>query len=181
MHQYLLRNAMLMACVFCASILGLTQAGFCQNNSTLSPVKNEKRLPAKVAQKKDKPKPKEDKADSKPKAAKPSEKKPLPLVNEKRSKELLVFVKQNHPEIIPLINSLKKNRKGQYNSAMRTLDREVRTLQSLKQRDPNRYTKSLDQWIVKSKIKLLSAQLAMKKTDSRKEALRKQIRSLIEQ
>lgn len=110
---------------------------------------------------------------------KSTDKKQLPTISKQRRVELMTFVRANHPELRPLLNSLEKRRPDQFQSALRTLDREVKVLQSQKQRAPARYKRSLEQWIVKSKIKLLSAQLALNKSEKEKSALRNRIKALI--
>ena len=110
---------------------------------------------------------------------KPIDKKPLPLVSDKRRGELMKFVDAHHKELRPLINQLRKQRPGQYQIVLRTLDRNVKNIQSLEKKSPARYQRSLDQWILSSRIQLLSAQLAVKKTDKEKAKLRAQIRPLI--
>ncbi len=62
---------------------------------------------------------------------------------------------------------------------MRTLDREVKNLQTWESRSPERYQNLLDQWICKSHIKLISAQLVLKKTDEENSTLKSELKSLI--
>ena len=109
------------------------------------------------------------------------DKKPArPLVSNERRTELTQFVEAHHPELQPLLNSLRENRPSYYESALQTLDRQVEKLQKLQRKSPERYEKSLGQWIAKSKIKLLSAQLATKQTADEKIAIREKLKQLIE-
>ena len=88
----------------------------------------------------------------------------LAAVSAERRAELMDFVNLNHPEIRPLLKLLQKSRPMKYQSTMRTLDREVRTLQNVKAKHPERYDRALEFWTIKSKISLLSAQLAIKRS-----------------
>ena len=107
-------------------------------------------------------------------------KKPLASVTQSRRAELMEFITLHHPEIKPLLNSLQKKRKKQYESAIQTLDQEIKRLQSLEKRAPEKYKKSLEQWVLRSKVKLLSAQLAIKKTNAEKTAVQNRIKAIIE-
>ena len=111
--------------------------------------------------------------------SKAADKKQQPNVSKERRDELMGFVKKHHPDLQPLLQSLQKTSPEQYKAAMRTLDREVKSLQALEKRAPQRYEKSLELWITKSKIKLLSAQLAIKETLPEQQAIEKQIFQLI--
>ena len=103
-----------------------------------------------------------------------------PPVSDQRRTELMKFVNAHHPELQPLLKSLQENRPNYYESALQTLDRHVSKLQKLQQRSPERYEKSLQQWIAKSKIKLLSAQLAIKKTADEKILIKEKLKQLFE-
>lgn len=103
----------------------------------------------------------------------------LPEISAQRRAELIRFVKKHHPAIRPLLVSLEKNRPEKFQAAMRKLDREVKNLQALEERAPERYKNLLEQWICRSKIELLSARLALKKTDDQKAAIKKELKSLI--
>ena len=114
-----------------------------------------------------------------PTNSKTTDKKPANISKERRA-ELMAFVKEHHPAIRPLLNSLQKTNPGQYQHALRTLDRDVKALQALQKRAPARYRMSLGYWVTKSKIKLLSAKLAIKKTFPEQQAIEKQIFTLIQ-
>lgn len=89
----------------------------------------------------------------------PDKKKPVNVPAARRT-ELLKFCEQHHKELLPLLESLRKKRPEEFEKALRTLDREIKQLQIVKSKD--RYEKLLDQWILRSKIKLLSAKLAVR-------------------
>lgn len=93
-------------------------------------------------------------------ATAPDKKKPVTAITEKRRAELLNFCKQHHEELIPLLESLQKKRPAEFEKALRTLDREIKLLQMVKSKE--RYEKLLAQWVLRSKIKLLSARLAVR-------------------
>jgi phage-related protein len=167
-----LRFVLLFCFGCCASVVA-------QTDSTLSSIGKDdttNRAPIKLVQKGDPG----DAARKLPANQKPVEKKPLPKVSKERLEELKAFVKKHHPEIRPLLNSLQKSRPEQYEATMRTLDREVRNIQALEKRWPERYEKSLELWTTRSKITLLSAQLAIKKSLQEQQAIEKQIYSLIQ-
>ena len=100
------------------------------------------------------------------------------ISNERRT-ELMTFVKSNHPEIRPLLKMLQKSRPAKYQSTLRSLDREVRSLQNLQAKHPERYKVALEFWTVKSKISLLSARLATKKSKGEQQKIRNQLDVLI--
>lgn len=147
--------------------LGLCGSGFAQSDKDSS--KNR-------AQAKDSARP-----DAKKSAGqKPVDKKPAPNVSKERRAELMAFVKKHHPEIRPLFNSLQKTHPSQFQATLRTLDREVRNLQALENRWPEKYQKSLEYWTTKSKVRLLSAQLAIKNSLPEQQTIEKKIFQLIQ-
>ncbi len=108
------------------------------------------------------------------------QKKLAPALSNKRRAKLMEFVNAHHPEIRPLLNSLRKSRSGHYQSAIMALDRDVRNLQALEKRSPERYKRSLEQWTVKSKIKLMAAKLAVEKTLKNRTSIEVELKTLIE-
>lgn len=134
--------------------------------------KKNKQLPAKqVAPKKD----------SKS-AGNTPEKKPTPQpITKQRRAELMAFVKANHPELQPLLNQLQSKREKQFQTVLRTLDRNVKNLQVLEKKSAPRYKRALELWGVTSRIQLLSAQLAIKKSEKEKNSIRNKLRTLFEQ
>ena len=120
------------------------------------------------------------KTDDKKTDNKPAKKPPEPVSKERKA-ELMAFVKANHPELLPLLNQLQSKRQQQFQAALRSLDKNVKNLQAVKKRSPKRYQLSLDIWGVSSRIQLLTAQLAIKKSDKEKASIKKKLRSLFEQ
>lgn len=104
-----------------------------------------------------------------------------PAITPKRRSELMSFVKKHHAELRPLLRSLEKKRPAEFQSALRSLDRDVKSLQAQSRRSPERYKKSLNLWIVKSKIRLVAAQLATKKTDQQRAAIKSRLKTLVTQ
>jgi hypothetical protein len=97
-------------------------------------------------------------------------------ITDQRRNELMRFVRANHPELERLINSLRKQRPAEYQSALRYLDRSVTNLASYKQtQSEERYNQLLEDWKLKSRIMVLSAQLSITDTPAR----RKQLQQLI--
>lgn len=122
------------------------------------------------------------KKDKKEKDRKANNKKTSPpVVTEKRRAELMAFVNQHHKELKPLLNQLKKTNPAQHQSAIRTLDRNVKNLQTLEGKSKERHARSLNNWILSSKVQLLTAKLARKNSEKARTGIRKQIRGLLEQ
>jgi hypothetical protein len=100
-------------------------------------------------------------------------------VSAARQKEILAFCDKHHKELLPLLATLRKNRSGQYQTVLRSLDREVRSLQSQEKRSPDRYPKYLEIWTVRSKVRLLTAHMAMKRTPEQRAKVKKQLGVLV--
>ena len=99
----------------------------------------------------------------------------------KRVKELMRFVKKHHPEVIPLMEVLKKNRPERYSRVLHGLDREVLSLERTKQRSPDDYQVALKQWVNRSRVRLLTAKVSTAGSIADVEKIRKQIRRLLSQ
>jgi hypothetical protein len=83
-------------------------------------------------------------------------------VSTARRAELLKFCEEHHKELLPLLESLRKKRPAEFERALKTLDREINQLQAIKIKSIERYEKLLAQWVLRSRIKLLSARLAVR-------------------
>ncbi len=102
--------------------------------------------------------------------------KPAQEIDHRRRKELLNFVRENHPELEPLVLSLKEKLPRQYENAIRSIDKSVSQLQAIKNGGNQlRYDQALEYWKLNSRIQLLSAQLSIEDTP----AHRKQLKRLI--
>lgn len=166
-----------------ACLFAFASVGHAQTDPTVSQFDKKSKLqraPFQLAQKTDDPAKSAQKlSDPKQDPEKAIAKKPLPQVSNQRRAELMAFVKIHHAELRPLLASLQKNRPNKIQSVLRTLDREVKNLQTWEKRSPERYKKSLALWIVKSKIELLSAQLVVKKSNKARTALKNDLSNLI--
>ena len=100
-------------------------------------------------------------------------------VSGKRIKELFTFVGQHHPDIRPLLRSLQKGQPEEFQRAMQQLDREVQVLQNQKKNAPDRYKRSLEMWVLRSKTKLIAAQMAVADDDSKLQKMEQEIRKLL--
>ena len=95
-----------------------------------------------------------------------------PVIDDARRTELLEFVRENHPELERLIDLLKEKRPAQYEAALRSLDKSVANLNLIKENHSElRYNQALDDWKLRSRIQLLSAQLSITDTPSRRQQL----------
>lgn len=135
----------------------------------LSPANNKP-----IQQKDNNPKPKNSTSDK-------NEGKKQKTVTAKRAKALMKFVKKHHPEILPLMEVLKKNRPHRYRRVVNGLDREVLSLERIKQRSADDYQIALEQWINRSQVRLLSAQVSTADSVAQVEKIREQIRRLLKQ
>jgi len=121
-------------------------------------------------------KPQSDKAKNKS-----ADDKPVPTpVPEERLAEITAFVKAHHPELQPLLKQLRAKRAKQFQTVIRTLDRNVHKLQTLEKKSPSRYKRALDHWMLTSRIQLLSAQMTLKRSAKDKASIRKKLRELFE-
>ncbi len=101
---------------------------------------------------------------------------PAPEVDAAREADALAFVREHHPELATVLETLKPMNRAEYRKAINELSQVSRTLAEIKGRNPKRYELVLDGWKAKSRVELLAAQLA----GSPSEELRSQLRSAIE-
>ena len=119
--------------------------------------------------------------DDKPRRETKQDSKQQVVITKARRNQLMKFVNENHPELKPLINSLRKKRPGQYNAAMRSLDKSITRLNELeKSLSAARYEQVLNDWKLRSRIQLLSARLSIKDTPARREELQRLITERID-
>ncbi len=97
-------------------------------------------------------------------------------VSIKHREELLTFVKEHHPELERLLQTLEKNRPEKYRMAMRGLSQSVDRIKAI-ENEPVRYQAALRNWKLKSRIDLLAARIALKDDPE----LRAELRELISQ
>ena len=160
-----IKNVLPTIALFCLLPLLLTNSGFAQSTPKTPPNKQDKAKASKVkppvaAKKTAQQSSKKTNPAASGETKTPDKKKPAVVLSEKRRAELLAFCEQHHQELLPLLKSLQKNRPAEFEKALRTLDREIKQLQMVKSKE--RYEKLLAQWVLRSKIKLLSARLAVR-------------------
>ena len=121
--------------------------------------------------------------DSKKAASKPtippvrkSNASPVPAVDPEREADALAFVREHHPELATVLETLKPRNPAEYKKAISELSQVSRTLRDLKLKNPKRHELALDAWKAKSRVELLAAQLA----GSPSEELKSQLRLAIE-
>jgi hypothetical protein len=107
---------------------------------------------------------------------------PLPRFTEEREAAALFFIKKHLPEVLPLLEELKKNNAGQYQKEIREVFQVTEMLADLED-DPPRRDLELKIWITESKAHALVAKLATPNEEERKKAedgLRELARQLVE-
>lgn len=126
-------------------------------------------LIAGIAPAQDKPK-----SPAKAEAAKAKPNKPANVkIGAEREEELLTFVRKHHHELADLLDQLKPMKAAEYEAALKDLDRDVRRLQQVKTKSPDRYDPELGLWASRSRVRLLAARLSMSEED---EELRQRIK-----
>ncbi len=82
----------------------------------------------------------------------------------------MAFAQKNHPELVPLINQLRKSRRSDYQRALRELHSASTRFGRLKERlSPERYEQQLTMWKLDSRIRLQLAKWSVTK-DKRTQA-----------
>lgn len=93
-----------------------------------------------------------------------------PVLSKSQQVSAIAFAKANHPELVPLLNSLKRTREADYNRELRQLYQASTRLGKLKSRvQVERYEQELTVWKLDSRIRLQLAKWAVSK-DSKLEA-----------
>ena len=101
---------------------------------------------------------------------------PLPKFTEEREAAALHFVRRHCPELLPLLDELKKANRPAYESQVRETFHVTELLADL-QDDPKRYDLELKIWKAENKALVLVAKLATPKEADRK-AVEEQLQSL---
>jgi hypothetical protein len=101
---------------------------------------------------------------------------PLPKFTEEREAAALHFVRKHCPELIPLLDELKKNSRPAYESQIRETFQVTELLADL-QDDQKRYELELKVWKAENKALVLVARLTTPKDEERK-TIEDQLRSL---
>ncbi|MEL7497839.1 MAG: hypothetical protein AAFN77_09530 [Planctomycetota bacterium] len=103
---------------------------------------------------------------------------PAPVSNQRIS-EIFDFLSKHHPEMRPILRTLQRNNAQQFQTAMRGLDRDVRSLQNQKTNSPDRYDRSLKIWVARSKTKLIAAKIATSSNEKQIESLKKKMEAMV--
>jgi hypothetical protein len=96
------------------------------------------------------------------------EQSPLPRFTEEREAAALFFVKKHLPELLPLLEELKKNNAPQYEREVRQIFQVTEMLADLREDDPKRYELELKVWKAENKANSLVAQLSTPTEEVRK-------------
>jgi hypothetical protein len=90
--------------------------------------------------------------------------------SKQQQEDALAFARENHPELVPLVNQLKKTRRTDYLRALRELNSASTRFGRLKERlTPEKYERQLAVWKLDSRIRLQLAKWSVK-NDSQIEA-----------
>lgn len=106
----------------------------------------------------------------------------LPRFTEEREAAALFFIKKHVPEVLPLLEELKKSNPAQYQQEIREVFRVTEMLADL-QDDPRRHDLELKIWKTENKAHALIAKLSTPKEEDRKKAeagLQELARELVE-
>jgi hypothetical protein len=96
-----------------------------------------------------------------------AESRSLPRFTEEREAAALCFVKKHLPDLVPLLEQLKKNNAGQYQHEIREIFQATEWLADL-QDDAKRYELELKIWKAENKAHILAAKLSTPVDEERK-------------
>jgi hypothetical protein len=92
---------------------------------------------------------------------------PPPRFTEEREAAALHFVRKHCPELLPLLEELKKNNRPAYELQIRETFKVTELLADLRD-DPKRYTLELKVWVAENRALVLVARLATARDEDRK-------------
>jgi len=102
-------------------------------------------------------------------------------VSEQRKEQLLSFVSENHAQLNDLLSKLEKRKnQRQYRKAMASLDKSVKKIEAIKERNPQRYESALQQWKLESRIKVTAAQYKLNESDESRVSLESFVTQLVD-
>ena len=101
---------------------------------------------------------------------------PLPRFTEEREAAALHFVRKHCPELVPMLDELKKSNRPAYEQQVRETFQVTELLADLRD-DPKRHDLELKIWKAENKAMVLVAKLATPKEDARK-AVEEQLQGL---
>ncbi|MCI0701909.1 MAG: hypothetical protein L0241_12580 [Planctomycetia bacterium] len=93
---------------------------------------------------------------------------PLPKFTEEREAAAMHFVRKHCPELVPLLEELKKVNRPAYELQIRETFQVTELLADIQEDDPKRYELELKIWKAENKALVLVAKLATPKEDARK-------------
>ena len=92
----------------------------------------------------------------------------------------VAFAVAHHPELVPLLDRLRKEAPGEFAAAVADLDRTRERLAKLRDRQPERHDAALAEWRLSSRIRLTLARLATNPSAEAEEELRELVRQRAE-
>jgi hypothetical protein len=95
---------------------------------------------------------------------------PLPRFTGEREAAALHFVRKHCPDLLPLLEDLKKNSRATYELQIRQTFQVTELLADIQDDDPKRYELELKTWITENKAFALVAKHAVLKDDERRAA-----------
>ncbi len=99
---------------------------------------------------------------------------------EQSEKEAIEFVKEHHPELVSLLESLKSMREKEYQMAIREISRTKKRLDGFAKRGQDIYEIELDAWKIQSKIDLLIAKGIAREKEVDKDVMRGLLKDQVE-
>jgi hypothetical protein len=115
----------------------------------------------------------------KTKAGRPAAKTPAQLAAE-REAAALAFAREHHPELLTLIEKLRKENRREYNLAIRDLSQASDRLARIKKQSPAQYEVALSAWKLDSRAHLLAARLTMSPDPAREAELKQVLRDRVD-
>jgi len=104
----------------------------------------------------------------------------VPGLTARQQGDIKRFVRKNHPEIMKLLKRLQERHPNAYVNAMNSIAVSYRRLKNIEKNSPGRYDAALKRWTVRSRIKLLSARIAIKDTPERQQELKELVAEQID-
>ena len=92
----------------------------------------------------------------------------------------VAFAVAHHPELVPLLDRLRKEAPGEFAAAVADLDRTRERLAKLRDKQPERHDAALAEWKLSSRIRLTLARLATNPSAESEEELRQLVRQRAE-
>lgn len=93
--------------------------------------------------------------------------------------KVLKFVGEHQPELLKLLEFMKKKQPAQYQQALREMARSQQRLETLAEKDKELHTVELELWNIRSRLRLVAAQIPVVREKQRGE-LEKELKDLVE-